>query len=91
MSREMSRLRRQLPTHATLSKRRMPDGMKVHSGRSPARWWVAAGVAFGRRQFHGASGERFRLAIGRSYLIRAMANAGRYRKFFRWGYVEALS
>ena len=38
---------------------------------------VVAVIAFGRRQFHCASGERFRSATGRSYLIRAMANAGR--------------
>ena len=40
---------------------------------------VVAVIAFGRRQLHCASGERFRSATGRSYLIRAMANAGRCR------------
>ena len=38
---------------------------------------VVAVIAFGRRQFHCASGERFRSATGRSSLVRAMANAGR--------------
>ena len=62
---------------------------RVPDKNRPPRWSVAAGVS--RRQFRCASGARFRLATGRSYLIGAMANAGEVPKFFRWGHGKAFS